>query len=213
MKETIKTIAIICSLILFSNYTFSQKAEIISLAEDRTYQYISYHENGQIEKEIGFYAKKPYSSIEEFETELKDYAIKEHGPKKEFYSNGQLKEIVVYKKGKVIEYAKTYFEDGEQYAVHTDELVAFQFSISERDLWFASKIKEVEEKYGINLDGNGIIALDIAQDGSIKSIIAKGNSKEDKKYLIEIGEQIKVVKPAIKDGQNIATKFAFKIDL
>jgi len=211
--KTLKIIGLHISLILFANYCFSQQSEIKALAEDKAYQYLSYYENGQIEKQIGFFAKQPYQSIEEFEVKLKDYKIKEHGASKEFYPSGQLKKIVVYKKGKVIEYAKHYFEDGEQFSVPADELAEFQFTMEEQDVWFARKIKDVEQKYGITLEGKGIIALDISYDGTIKAIQAKGDSEEDKKYLIEIGEQIKVVQPALKDGKPIGTKFAFRIEL
>lgn len=212
MNTIIKT-AISIAIFLFATSALCQNSEIVELTEAKTYKYVSYHDNGQIKNEIGFYAKKPYKSIEEFESKLKEYKIKEHGEKKEFYSSGQLKEIVVYKKGKVIEYAKTYFEDGEQFLVTTDELAVFQFSLDEHQLWLAKRVEEVESKYGIKLKGNGIIALEISENGTIKSVKARTKDEDQKKYLIEIGEQIKVIKPAMKDGQNIGTKFAFKLQL
>lgn len=94
MNQIIKA-AISIAIFLFATSALCQNSEIVELTEAKTYKYVSYHENGQIKNEIGFYAKKPYKSIEEFESKLKEYKIKEHGEKKEFYSNGQLKEIVV----------------------------------------------------------------------------------------------------------------------
>ena len=71
----------------------------------------------------------------------------------------------------------------------------------------------MESKYGVKLKGNGIIALEISKNGTIKSVKARAKDEAQKKYLIEIGEQIKVIKPAMKDGQKIGTKFAFKLQL
>lgn len=213
MKQLFKTIGIIIQVLFLASHLHSQSAEIIEMETEKTYKYISYHENGQIEKEVGFYSKKPYKSVVEFETKLKNYKIKEHGAKKEFYPNGQLKEIVVYKKGKVIEFAKHYFEDGEEFSVVTDELPVFQFSMEEQNLWFANRIKEIEGKYSLSLDGNGFIALEINRDGIVKSIKIPKKFAENEKYLLEIGEQIKVVAPAIKNGQPIGTKFGFRVQL
>ena len=213
MKKTLITAGITIVLIVLTQFSYGQNSKIVELPEDKTYKYISYHENGQIEKEIGFYAKKPYKSIQEFESKLKDYKIKRHGPKKEFYPNGQLKEIVVYQKGKVVEFAKNYFEDGELFSATTDELVEFQFKMNEQNLWFARKIQEVEEKNGVNLEGKGMIVLEISHDGTIKSVKARASKEENKKFLIEIGEQIEITKPAVKDGKNIGTRFSFKLQL
>jgi antitoxin component YwqK of YwqJK toxin-antitoxin module len=199
--------------LLLLNSINAQKAEIVDLPESKVYKYVSYFENGQIEKEIGFYAKKPYKSIEEFESKLKDYKIKNHGERKEFYSNGQLKEIVVYKNGKVIEFMKQYFEDGEEFSVGKETKPKFQFESNEQNQWFAERINEIESKYGVNLEGDGLIALFISGDGSIKDIKVRTNEESHEKYLIEIGKQIKVTKPANKDGKDIGTKFAFKIQM
>jgi len=213
MKKSIQKITLSIFILLISFYSYSQNSEIIELEDDKTYKYISYHDNGQIEKEIGFYAKKPYKSIEEFEAKLKEYKIKEHGAKKEFYVSGQLKEIVIYQKGKVIEYAKNYFEDGEQFYVVTDERPIFQFSVDEQNIWFANRIKDIEDKYGVNLEGTGFIALEINKDGEIKSIKIPSKFAKNEKYLLEIGEQIKVIKPAIKNGNFVGTKFGFRVQM
>mgnify|MGYP000447736088 CR=1 FL=1 len=213
MKETFKTLGISVILLFLTSCAFSQNSKIVEFEEDKTYNYISFHENGQVKKEIGFCAKKPYKSVEDFEAKLKEYKIKEHGAKKEFYSNGQLKEIVVYKKGKVIEYAKHYFEDGEEFSVGTETKPEFQFNMNDQNLWFANRIAEIENKYEIDLQGNGIIALSISGNGSIKDIKVRVENEANEKYLIEIGEQIEVKKPANKDGRDIGTKFAFKIQM
>ena len=191
----------------------SQSSEIIKLDEKKAYQYKSYYEDGSIKSIVGFYAKNPYSSVEVFEAKLKDYKIKEHGEQKEFYKNGQLKEIVVYRKGKVVEFAKNYFEDGEEYSVANIEMPKFQFDAQQYQTWFNNRIQEVEKKNKVNLEGKGLIALNISKDGKIKSIKVRAPDDTQKKYLLEIAEQIKVTKPAKKDGQDIGTKFAFRIQL
>ncbi|MBK9016751.1 MAG: hypothetical protein IPM82_23225 [Saprospiraceae bacterium] len=160
-------------------------------------------EDGSIKSIVWFYAKKPYPSVDQFEAKLKDYKVKYHGEQKEHYQNGQLKEIVVYDKGKVIEFAKHYFEDGEEYAVSTDVLPEFQFDIQQQNIWLSQKIQEIEEKYKINLQGNAIIVLEIGKDGAIKSVKVRASDEAQKKYLMEIGEQIGVKKPAKKNGQDI----------
>lgn len=144
---------------------------------------------------------------------MKEYKVKYHGERKEFYQSGQLKEIVVYKKGKVVQFMKQYFEDGEEFSVGTETKPEFQFAIEEQNLWLNKKIKEIEAKYEINLEGKGLIVLEISKDGTIKTVKAKTADETQKKYLIEIGEQIKVTKPAIKDGQAIGTRFAFRIEM
>lgn len=191
----------------------SQSSEIIKLDEKKAYKYKSYYEDGRIKSIIGFYANKPYSSVEEFESKLNDYKIKEHGEQKEFYKNGQLKEIAVYKKGKVVEYAKNYFEDGEEFSVGNTEIPIFHFDIQKQNLWFDNKIQEIEKRDNVNLEGKGLIVLYISKNGKIKSIKLRGPDDNQEKYLLEIAEQIKVIKPAKKDGQDIGTKFAFKIQL
>lgn len=213
MKFNIRLITTYLSFLIFCVSAYSQDSKIIDLPEERAYKYISYHSNGQIEKEVGFYAKKPYNSIAEFEKKLKAYKIKNHGPEKKYYSNGQLQEIVVYEKGKVTEFARQYFDDGEEYFVVLDERPTFQFRIAEYNSWFFKRIREVEKKYNINLEGVGFIALEIRKDGTINSVKIPSKYKDNEKYLIEIGEQVQVLKPAIKDGQPVGTKFGFRIDL
>lgn len=211
----IKQIKLLLSitLIFFSTIANSQSSEIIKLDEKNAYQYKSYYEDGSIKSIVGFYAKKPFSSVELFEAKLKDYKIKYHGERKEFYQNGQLKEIVIYKKGKVIEFMKQYFEDGEEFSVPTDEVPEFQFDIQRQNIWFAKKIKEIESKYNIELEGKAIIALEISKDGIIKTVKVKTADETQKEYLMEIGNQIEVKKPAKKNGEDIGTKFAFRIEL
>lgn len=201
------------AFILILTTANSQSSEIVKLDEKNVYQYISYYEDGSKKSIIGFYAKEPYSSVELFEAKLKKYDVKYHKERKEFYRNGQLKEIVNYNKGKVIEFAKHYFEDGEEFAVSTDLMPEFQFDIHQQNIWFNKKIQEIESKYQINLEGKAIIALEIGRDGTIKFIKVKAPDKTQEIYLLEIGNQIEVKKPAKKNGQDIGTKFAFKIDL
>lgn len=212
MYRKIKFICLI-TFVLISVIANSQSSEIIELNEKNAYQYKSYYEDGKIKSIVGFYSKKPYSSVEMFEAKLKDYKVKYHGERKEFYQNGQLKEIVVYNKGKVKEFAKHYFEDGEEFSVGTETKPEFQFNIQEQNIWFNKKIKEIEAKYKIDLKGNGLIALEISKDGTIKTVKARTASENQKKYLIEIGEQIKVTKPAMKNGEAIGTRFAFRIEM
>ncbi len=201
------------TLVLLSTIANSQSSEILKLEEKNAYQYKSYYEDGNIKSAIGFYAKNPFSSVEIFEANLKKYKVKYHGEQKEFYQNGQLKEIVIYQKGKVIEFMKQYFEDGEEYSVPTDEMPVFQFDVQKQNIWFGKKIKEIESKYNIQLEGKGIIALEISKDGTIKSVKVKAPDETQKKYLLEIGKQIEVQKPAIKDGKEIGTRFGFRIEL
>lgn len=212
MNQKIKFVYLI-AFILISTIANSQSSEIVELDEKNAYQYKSYYEDGSIKSVVGFYAKKPYSSVETFEAKLKEYKVKYHGERKEFYQSGQLKEIVVYQKGKVIQFMKQYFEDGEEFSVGTETKPEFQFDIEEQNIWFNKKIKEIESKYEINLEGKGLIALEISKDGTIKTVKVKTADESQKKYLIEIGEQIKVTKPAIKDGQAIGTRFAFRIEM
>jgi len=204
---------IIFIIFFVSTIGYSQTSEIIKLDEKNSYQYKNYYEDGSLESIIGFYAKKPISSIELFEEKLKKYKIKLHGEEKTFYSNGQLKEITIYRKGKVIEYMKQYFDDGEEYAVPTDKIPEFQFNIQEQNIWFNERVKEIESKYKIILEGKGVIALEIRKNGIIKSIKVRAPKKELEKYLLEIGEQIEVKKSAMKDHENIGTRFAFRIEL
>ncbi len=77
----------------------------------------------------------------------------------------------------------------------------------------SQRIKEVESKYKVELNGKGLIALEISKDGIIKSIKVKVNDKNHEELLMEIGKQIKVIKPAMKNDVPIGTKFAFKIEL
>ena len=212
MTKQIKLLLSI-TLIFLSTIANSQSAEIIKLDEKNAYQYKSYYEDRSVKSIVGFYAKKPFSSVETFEAKLKDYKIKYHGERKEFYENGQLKEIVVYKKGKVIEFMKQYFEDGEEFSVPTDEMPEFQFDVQKQNIWFAKKIKEIESRYNIELEGKAIIALEISKDGTIKTIKVKTANETQKEYLMEIGNQIEVMKPAKKNGEDIGTKFAFRIEL
>lgn len=212
MNQKIKFIYLI-TFILITAIANGQSPEIVELEEKNAYQYNSYYENGSVKSVVGFYAKKPYPSVEAFEAKLKEYKVKYHGERKEFYQNGQLKEIVVYEKGKVTQLMKQYFEDGEEFSVGTEPNPEFQFNIEEQDIWFNKKIKEIEAKYEINLEGKGLIALEISKDGTIKAVKAETADETQKKYLIEIGEQIKVTKPAIKKGQAIGTRFAFRIEM
>ena len=212
MHNKIKFIQLII-YILISTIAISQTSEIVALDEKNTYQYKSYYGDGSIKSVVGFYEKKPYLSVESFEAKLKEYKITYHGDRKEFYQSGQLKEIVVYKKGKVIEFAKHYFEDGEEFSVGNETMPKFQFDIQQQNIWFSQRIKEVESKYNVELNGNGLIALEISKDGTIKSIKVKVNDKNHEELLMEIGKQIKVIKPAMKNDEPIGTKFAFKIEL
>ena len=98
----------------------------------------------------------------------------------------EIKEIVVYKKGKVIEFMKQYFEDGEEFSVPTDEMPEFQFDVQKQNIWFAKKIKEIESKYNIELEGKAIIALEISKDGIIKTVKVKTADETQKEYLMEI---------------------------
>jgi antitoxin component YwqK of YwqJK toxin-antitoxin module len=189
-----------------------QVSEIIKLDEKNAYQYKSYYEDGSIKSVVGFYTKRPYSSVEEFEEKLKRYKVRRHGARKEYYPNGQLKEIVIYRKGRVVETMKTYFEDGEEYSVVTDELPKFQFDFNDRDNWIQSRINELELKYDIRLDLQGMIVLEIRKDGTIKSLNVRAADKSNEKYLLEIGNQIEVLEPAKKNGQNIGTRFAFRFE-
>lgn len=212
MNNKIKFIHLI-AFILISEIALGQSSEIVKLNEKNAYQYKNYYEDGSIKAVIGFYSKNPYSSVEIFEAELKDYKVKYHGERKEYYQSGQLKEIVVYKKGKVVQFMKQYFEDGEEFSVGTETKPEFQFDIKEQNTWFHKKIKDIEEKYEVNLEGKGLIVLEISKDGTIKTVKAKTDDETQEKYLIEIGKQIKVIKPAIKNGQPIGTRFAFRIEL
>ncbi len=212
MNKKIK-FAFIIAFILISKLSISQSSEIINLDEKNAYQYKSYFEDGNVKSIVGFYAKKPYTSVEIFEVELKEYKVKYHGERKEFYQNKQLKEIVVYKKGKVIQFMRQYFEDGEEYAVPTEVMPEFQFPVLQQNIWFSQKIHEIESKYNVQLEGKGLIALDISKDGLVKLVKVKAPDETQEKYLLEIGNQIEVKKPAKKDGQFIGTRFAFKIEL
>lgn len=212
MNSKIKFIHLIAS-ILISTIAICQSSEIVELDEKNAYQYKSYYVDGSLKSVIGFYEKKPYPSVEIFEAKLEEYKVTYHGEKKEFYQSGQLKEIVVYEKGKVIQFMKQYFEDGEEFSVGTETKPEFQFKIEEQNKWFNKKINEIEAKYGINLEGKGIITLEISKDGTIKTVKTRIDDENQKKYLIEIGEQIKVTKPAMKNGQAIGTIFAFKIEM
>jgi len=89
----------------------------------------------------------------------------------------------------------------------------FQFNIQQQNIWFGKRIQKIEKKYKINLEGKSLITLDISKDGTIKLIKVRVPNEAQEKYLLEIAEQIKVVKPAIKNGQNIGIKFAFRIEL
>jgi len=212
MKRLPKFICFIAS-ILISTIVHGQASEIIKLDEKNAYQYKSFYEDGSIKSVVGFYTKRPYSSIKEFEEELKKYKVKRHGEIKEYYQNGQLKEIVVYRKGKVVEFIRNYFEDGEEYAVATDELPKFQFDLKDKNIWLQSRIKEIELKYNINLDlQGGLIVLEIGRDGTIKSLNARAADKSQEKYLLEIGNQIEVIEPAKKNGQYIGTRFGFRFE-
>ncbi|MGK0388034.1 MAG: antitoxin component YwqK of YwqJK toxin-antitoxin module [Maribacter sp.] len=203
-----------CTILLafISTIVYCQTSEIIQLSEKNSYEYKDYYEDGSIKFSIGFYSKKPYDSVKLFEEELKNYKVKYHGEEKEYYPNGQLKEIVVYKKGKVIQSMKNYFEDGEEYAIFTDKMPKFQFDLQKQNAWLNQKIKEIENKYKVDLQGKGIIALDIGKDRTIKSIKVRTADKAHEKYLMEIGEQIVVKKSAMKNGKNIGTRFAFKME-
>ena len=128
------TFLCVIAFVLITTVANSQSSEIIKLDEENAYQYKSYYENGKIKSIVGFYAKKPNPSVESFEAKLKDYKVKYHGERKEYYQNGQLKEIVIYDKGKVIEFAKHYFEDGEEYGIAIDVMPEFQFDILNRPL-------------------------------------------------------------------------------
>jgi len=105
MKYRIKIIFLF-AFILVSVMANAQSSEIIKLDEENAYIYQSYYKNGSIKSIVGFYTRKPYSSVEEFEGELKKYKIKYHGERKDYYESGKLQELVVYKKGKVMEFAK-----------------------------------------------------------------------------------------------------------
>lgn len=201
------------TFILMATIANSQTSEILKLDEINAYRYKSYYKDGSIKSIVGFYAKKPYSSVESFEENLEDYKVKYHGERKEYYQSGQLKEIVVYDKGKVIEFAKLYFEDGEEYAVPTDEIPEFQFDIQEQNIWFSKKILEIESKYKVSLEGNGVISLEIGKAGTIKSVKVKAPIESQEKYLLEIANQIEVIKPGKKNGQDIGTRFSFRIEL
>ncbi|MBA4303503.1 MAG: hypothetical protein C0424_04700 [Sphingobacteriaceae bacterium] len=208
-----RKITFFIAFILISTTASSQKSEILKLDEKNAYQYKSYYEDGSVKSIVGFYAKKPYTSVESFETKLKEYKVKYNGERKEYYQSGQLKEIVVYEKGKVTQFMKQYFEDGEEYSVPADVMPEFQFPIQQQNIWFGQKIKEIESKYNVQLQGNVVIALDISKDGTIKSLKVHTPDETQKKYLLEIGNQIEVKKPAKKNGQDIGTKFAFRIAL
>ncbi|OAV45128.1 hypothetical protein [Lewinella sp. 4G2] len=210
MRQTIQLIYLVILVVISMNLN-GQSSEIVTLDEKNSYQYKSYYKDGSLKSVIDFYAKKPYSSVETFELKLEAYKIKYHGESKEFYENGQLKEIVVYERGKVIQFMKQYFEDGEELSVHTESLPEFQFIIEKQNIWLNNKIKETEEKYKIDLEGQGVILLEISKDGTIKTVKAKTAIESHRKYLIEIGEQIKVTKPAMKNGEPIGTRFAFRI--
>lgn len=212
MVQKIK-FSFLVAFILVSTIANSQLSEIVKLDEEYAYQYKSYYEDGSKKSIVGFYAKNPYSSVEVFESKLKEYKVKYHRESKEFYQNGQLKEIVVYDKGKVIEFAKHYFDDGEEYAVQTDVMPEFQFDIQQQNIWFNKKIQEIESKYQVNLEGIALIVLEIGRDGIIKSVQVRAPDETQEKYLLEIGNQIEVKKPAKKNGQDIGTRFAFRIEL
>lgn len=212
MIQKIKFSSLI-AFILVSAISNGQSSEIVKLDEKHAYQYKCYYEDGSKKSIVGFYATNPYSSVEVFEAKLKEYKVKFHRERKEFYQNGQLKEIVVYDKGKVIEFAKHYFDDGEEYAVLTDVMPEFQFDVQQQNTWFNKKIQEIESKYQVNLEGKALIVLEIGKDGTIKSVKVKAPDETQEKYLLEIGNQIEVKKPAKKNGQDIGTRFAFRIEL
>lgn len=199
--------------LLISIVANGQSSEIIKLDEKNSYQYKSYYEDGSIESTVGFYVKKPYSSIQEFEAKLKAYKIKYHGERKEFYPSGQLKEIVVYKKGKVKEFMKQYFEDGEEFSVGKEDVPQFNFNLKQSNEWLVERIQEVEKKYQVNINGKVLFTLDISKDGTVKESKVIGPNEVQKKYLLEVVEQIKIVKPAMKNGQAIGTKFFFRVEL
>lgn len=212
MSRTIKFFYAVI-LILLPIVGYNQSSEIVKLDEQNAYEYRTYYEDGSTKSIVGFYAKKPYPTVESFEAKLKKYKVKFHGDQKEFYPSGQLKEVVVYKKGKVIEFAKHYFEDGEEFAVPPDEIPEFQFDIQEQQVWLSQKIQAIEKKYDVDLQGRGTIALEIGSTGAIKNIKVSSPNESLEKYLLEIGEQIEVTKPAKKNGQNIGTRFAFRLEL
>ena len=59
-----------------------------------------------------------------------------------------------------------------------------------------------------------MIRLSISKKGEIKNLeIVKSSDESNDKYLMEIGNQIQILKPAVKNGQPIGTRFVFKIDL
>ncbi len=57
-----------------------------------------------------------------------------------------------------------------------------------------------------------MIFLEISGSGEIKAVKVRIENKEHTKYLMEIANQIDVIKPAMKNGESIGTRFAFKID-
>ena len=200
-------------LTTFSSIVFCQhKAEIIPLAEKEAYEYKNYYEDGTLKSSVGFYAKNPFRSVEEFEEKLKDYKIKYHGERRGYYPNGQLKEIVVYKKGEVIEAAKNYFEDGEQCIIVIDTPPKFQFKLEEQDIWFGQQRQKIATKYGVKLEGTFIFTLGFGKTGEIKELeIRRIPNEEHASYYIEIAHQVKVIEPAIKDGQYTGTRFTFRV--
>ena len=179
MNNKIKFIHLI-AFILISTIAISQSSEIVELDEKNAYQYKSYYVDGSIKSVVGFYEKKPYLSVDTFEAKLKEYKVTYHGERKEFYQSGQLKEIVVYEKGKVIQFMKQYFEDGEEFSVETETKPEFQFDIEEQNIWFNKKIKEIEAKYEIDLEGKGLIAIEISKDGTIKTVKARIDDENQK---------------------------------
>jgi hypothetical protein len=66
---------------------------------------------------------------------------------------------------------------------------------------------------GVNIEGQGVIVLEIIKDGTIKSVKVSAPDESQKKYFLEIGNQIAVKRPAKKNGQNMGTRFAFRIEL
>lgn len=206
-------ILLILPIVLLSTIAKSQSSEIIKLEEKNAYEYKSYYENGSIKSLVGFYTDKPYASVEAFEEKLKDYKVKYHGKKAEFYQSGQLKDIVVYDKGKVIELGKHYFEDGEEYAVPTDVFPEFQFDLEQQNVWLSRKVQEIEAKYNVSLEGDGLIVLEISKDGTIKSVKVRAPDKTQEAYLMEIAKQIEVKKAPKKNGQDIGTRFSFRVKL
>jgi len=58
-----------------------------------------------------------------------------------------------------------------------------------------------------------MIVLEIGKDRTLKGIKVRTSDATQEKYLLEIAEQIEVKKSAKKNGQNIGTRFAFRVEL